>query len=139
MRDISQVHNSAIKIIFVFQLPGRNKFSFVTRIFHFFFFSLFYHSFWFHFTRLAMINKIFINVFEKDYIFSYLYHLRNTDCAPVVPCCSFSDQACVSQNSRELLGPENIPGRFSGVFLGSRKVFLKTPEIVPSCLPIFSG
>ena len=34
------------------------------------------------------------------------------------------NQACVSQNSRELFGPENITGRFSGVFLGSREVFL---------------
>ena len=48
-------------------------------------------------------------------------------------------QACVSQNSRELFGPENISGRFSGVFLGSRKVFLRTPESVPNCLPIFFG
>ena len=47
--------------------------------------------------------------------------------------------ACVSQNSRELFGPENITGPFSGVFLGSREVFLRAPESVPNCLPIFSG
>ena len=50
-----------------------------------------------------------------------------------------SEPACVSQNSRELFGPENISGRFSGVFLGSRKVFLAIPESVPNCLPIFFG
>ena len=45
------------------------------------------------------------------------------------------DQACVSQNSRELFGPENISGRFSGVFLGSRKVFLRTPRKCPELSP----
>ena len=34
-----------------------------------------------------------------------------------------------SQKSRKLFGPENISGRFSGVFSGSEKCFLKHPKV----------
>ena len=52
---------------------------------------------------------------------------------------SSKDPACVSQKSRELFGPENISGHFSGVFFGFEKVFLKTSESVPIFSGIFSG
>ena len=45
------------------------------------------------------------------------------------------NQACVSQKTRKLLGPEGFSGPFSGEFLGSRKAFLNAPENTPS----FSG
>ena len=45
------------------------------------------------------------------------------------------NQACVSQKTRKLYGPEKFSGRFSGVIFGLRKVFLKTPERNPR----FSG
>ena len=47
--------------------------------------------------------------------------------------------ACVSQNTRKLLGPENFSGLFSGEFLGSRKAFLNEPENTPDSHPSFSG
>ena len=70
MRDISQVHNSVIKISFIWQLPGRNKKQVFIRHSHFpfFFFLSFVLSLFFvslnmiHFRRSEMISKIFINV-----------------------------------------------------------------------------
>ena len=50
-----------------------------------------------------------------------------------------SDQACVSQKTRKLLGPEDFSGLFSGEFLGSRKAFLNAPENTPDSHPSFSG
>ena len=49
------------------------------------------------------------------------------------------DLACVSQNTRKLLGPEDFSGLFSGEFLGSRKAFLNAPENTPDSHPSFSG
>ena len=49
------------------------------------------------------------------------------------------DQACVSQKTRKLLGPEDFSGLFSGEFLGSRKAFLNGPENTPDSHPSFSG
>ena len=50
----------------------------------------------------------------------------------------FSDQACVSQKTRELLGPVDFSGLFSGEFLVSRKAFLNAPENTPDSHPSFS-
>ena len=49
-----------------------------------------------------------------------------------------SNQACVSQKTRKLLGPEDFSGVFSGEFLGSRKAFLNAPENTPDSHPSFS-
>ena len=48
-------------------------------------------------------------------------------------------QACVSQKTRKLLGPENFSGLFSGAFFGFRKAFLKAPEFLPKFSGMFSG
>ena len=48
-------------------------------------------------------------------------------------------QACVSQKTRKLLGPEDFSELFSGEFLGSRKAFLNGPENTPDSHPSFSG
>ena len=48
-------------------------------------------------------------------------------------------QACVSQKSRKLLGPESFSGLFSGAFLGFRKAFLKAPDFLPRFSGMFSG
>ena len=75
-----------------------------------------------------------------DFIFFMCFENKRTGTILVWYCVRLEKNlACASQNSRELFGPENISGRFSGVFLGSRKVFLRTPESVPNCLPIFFG
>ena len=54
-----------------------------------------------------------------------------------------SDQACVSQKTRKLLGPEDFSGLFSDEFFGSRKAFLNAPENTPDSHPsfrvVFSG
>ena len=48
-------------------------------------------------------------------------------------------QACVSQKTRKLLGPEDFSGLFSGEFPGFRKAFLNAPENTPDSHPSFSG
>ncbi len=51
----------------------------------------------------------------------------------------FKAQRPVSQKSRELLGPENFSGLFSGAFLGFGKAFFKRSESVPYFSWRFSG
>ena len=47
-------------------------------------------------------------------------------------------QACVSQKTRKLLGPEDFSGLFSDEFFGSRKAFLNAPENSSDSHPSFS-
>ena len=44
-----------------------------------------------------------------------------------------------SSQSRELFGPENFSGLFTGAFLGFRKAFLKAPDFLPRFSGMFSG
>ena len=46
---------------------------------------------------------------------------------PRTQCNAVPDQACVSQKTRKLLGPEDFSGLFSGEFFGSWDPFLERP------------